>query len=102
MTEGKWSEPELIDYDSHKSEEGWQQMLKTDGHVWFHVRGKYYFLFPEARPYRFGMCYGEDELTGNFARWKFKNADELLSSPIFDGKTIKELLPEIKGWEPGC
>ena len=45
---------------------------------------------------------GEDEMTGNFPRWKFKDADELLSSPMFDGRSIKDFLPEVKGWEPGC
>lgn len=102
MTDAKWDAPELLDYDSHRNEDGWLEMLNTDGHVWFFVRGKYYFVFPESQPYRFGMCFGEDELTGNFPRWKFKTAEELLVAPLFDGKSIKELLPEIKGWEPGC
>ena len=102
MTDNSWNEPELVDYDSHRSEEGWRHMLDDDGHVWFYLRGRYYFVFPESKPYRFGMCYGEDEMTGNFPRWKFKDADELLSSPMFDGRSIKDFLPEVKGWEPGC
>ena len=100
MIDNQWHEPELVEYDSHRSEDGWRHLLKDDGHVWFFVRGKYYFIFPEARPYRFGMCYGADEVTGNFARWKFKSVEEVLSAPMFDGKCIKDLLPEIQGWEP--
>lgn len=95
----EWHFPELESYDSYKTIEGWREMLKSEGHVWFFVEGRYYFLFPEAKD-GYGLCYGEDELTGNFARWTFRSADEFFSAKLFNGKSIFECLPAVYGWQP--
>ena len=96
---GDISLPELIDYDSHKTREGWDWMLDEIGHVWFAVDGRYYSISPEGNG-RFGLCYGEDEQTGNFPRWVFSTKEELLNAKVLNGRSILEWLPSIKGWEP--
>lgn len=96
-----WPLPELELYDSYRTQDGWWEMLKSDGHVWFFVEGRYYFLFPES-PRGFGLCFGEDELTGNFPRWTFNSADEFFAAKLFNGKTILECLDSVRGWQPGC
>ena len=91
--------PELIDYDSHKTREGWDWMLDEIGHVWFAVGGRYYAISPDGNG-KFGLCYGVDERTGNFPRWTFYTKEELLNAKVLDGKCILDWLPDIKGWEP--
>ena len=100
MNSETWIKPELVPYDDYRTETGWRWLLDDDAHAWFYVAGRYYFLFPEMSPFRFGLCYGEDSITGNFPRWKFKSIDEFLNEPMFEGKSILEHLPDILGWDP--
>lgn len=86
--------PELYKDEALSTERGWRSVLVSYGHVGFVLGGKYYFVFPLG-PHEYGMCYYEDAETGNNPRWRFPSEDALLSTQMFEGKSLKESLSEV-------
>lgn len=91
--------PELFKVDDLNTYRQWYTLMEDFGHVWFHVDGMYYFLFPLG-PHKYGLCLGEDETDGNPPRWTFDSEDAFLQSPMFGGKTILDRAADVMSWEP--
>ena len=91
--------PELFKTSDLKTERGWRWLMDDYGHIWFHIDGTYYFLFPEGA-HKYGLCYYEDKETGNFPRWTFNSEDEFLHAKLFNGKSVLERLGEFMSYEP--
>lgn len=99
ITKSAWQGPTPSKCQTLTTREGWIWLMEDYGHVWFYLDGKYYFLFPEG-PHKYGLCYGEDEVTGNFPRWEFNSEIEFLEAPLFSGKCMLERLDDVLDWEP--
>lgn len=91
--------PELFETTDLQSEQGWRWLLEDSGHIWFHIDGTYYFLFPEGS-HKYGLCLYEDKATGNFPRWEFNSETEFLNAKLFDGESVLERLGEFMSYEP--
>ena len=92
--------PELFKTTDLETEHGWRWLLDDCGHVWFHIDGTYYFLFPEGA-HKYGLCLYEDKETGNFPRWTFKSEDEFLHAKLFANDTcVLDRLGEFMSYEP--
>ena len=91
--------PELYKCNDLKTYGQWFSLMEEYGHIWFHIDGTYYFLFPEGL-HKYGLCLGEDEKTGNLPRWEFNSEDEFINAPIFGGRTVLERADEILSWNP--
>lgn len=91
--------PELFKTSDLETELGWRWLLEDSGHIWFHIDGTYYFLFPEGS-HKYGLCYYEDKETGNFPRWTFNSEDEFLHAKLFNGTCVLERLGEFMSYEP--
>ena len=92
--------PELFKTTDLETEHGWKWLMDAAGHVWFHIDGTYYFLFPNGgRSY--GLCYYGDKATGNFPRWTFNSEDEFLHAKLFANDTcVLDRLGEFMSYEP--
>ena len=93
------AKPELFKVNDLNTYYQWFTLMEDFGHIWFHVDGTYYFLFPLG-PHKYGLCLGEDESAGNPPRWVFNSEDEFLKSPMFAGKTILDRVDDVMSWEP--
>ena len=91
--------PEVFKTTDLETEHGWRCLMEDYGHIWFHIDSRYYFLFPEGT-HRYGLCFYEDEATGNFPRWQFKSETEFLNAKLFNGKSVLERLGEFMSYEP--
>ena len=57
--------------------------------AWYEYNGKDYF-FDWFAPNNIDVSASDDEY------WKFQSVDELMSAPIFDGKSLNEIADQIK------
>ena len=92
------AKPELYKVNDLKTYDQWFSLMEGYGHIWFHVDGAYYFLFPLG-PHKYGLCLGEDEASGNIPRWTFDSEDEFIKAPMFGGKTVLERADDILSWD---
>lgn len=93
------AKPELFKVDDLNTYRQWFTLMEDFGHIWFHVDGTYYFLFPLG-PHKYGLCLGEDEAEGNPPHWVFNSEDEFLRAPMFGGKAIVDRVDDVMSWEP--
>lgn len=94
------AKPELFKTTDLETERGWRWLMEDSGHVWFFIDGTYWFLFPNGGS-SYGLCYYEDEATGNYPRWVFGSATEFLHAKLFrNGTCVLDRLGEFMSYEP--